>query len=294
MDSYDKLIYFHLPGIFKFFNGYVALIQQIVENPDIVKDNARIGSIYGSPRCIWNGGRLVYLDFDKTSLVNIKNYMDRHGIPVRFTFTNCLLEEQHTQDTYGNMLLEIFNTGNNEIICNSEALENHVRQNYGDSYRYISSTTKRILDHDLVHDELEKDYHLVVLDYVHNKDLDLLQHIEDKSKCEILCNAICMPHCPKRMEHYQFISKAQLESDHNHTFKCAGSTPHFWEVKKSNPCFISAEDINNTYIPMGFENFKLEGRTTHPMDWIEIILYYLIKEEYKDEVRNKLQLIDFY
>ena len=40
---------------------------------------------------------------------------------------------------------------------------------------------------------------------------------------------------------------------------------------------------------MGFSNFKLEGRTTSMLDWVEIIVYYLIKEEYQPEVRDLLQ-----
>jgi hypothetical protein len=58
-------------------------------------------------------------------------------------------------------------------------------------------------------------------------------------------------------------------------------------MKQAN--FISVEDINNIYSPMGFSNFKLEGRTAHPLDLIEVLLYYLIKEEYKTEVRSHLQ-----
>ena len=52
---------------------------------------------------------------------------------------------------------------------------------------------------------------------------------------------------------------------------------------------ISLKEIQDVYEPNGFKYFKLEGRTAHPLDWIEIILYYLIKEEYKEEVRAKLQ-----
>ena len=41
---------------------------------------------------------------------------------------------------------------------------------------------------------------------------------------------------------------------------------------------------------MGFKNFKLEGRTTHSLDLIEILIFYLIKEEFALEVRAKLQM----
>jgi hypothetical protein len=69
---------------------------------------------------------------------------------------------------------------------------------------------------------------------------------------------------------------------------CLNSFFQFWQVKRFNPAFVSVENINE-YCDMGFSNYKLEGRNTNLLDWIEIILYYLIKEQYKDEVRNKLQ-----
>ena len=289
MDKYSKETIFHLPGLFRFAGGYMTFIQMINENPDILKDNVKIGSIFGSPQCIWNGGRLITSSIEKGQLESIRDFMNIHDIPVRFTFTNCLLEEKHTLDTTGNLLLEIFNTGKNEIICNTEVLENYIRNKYGDNYKYISSTTKRLIDQDSQLKEIEKNYYLIVLDYNHNKDLEFLPSLKHKEKCEILCNAVCKPNCPMRAKHYQAISKAQLENDSRHMFDCEDAIKWFWEVKKDNTSFISIEDINNIYLPMGFSNFKLEGRTAHPLDWIEIILYYLIKEEYKEEVRAKLQ-----
>lgn len=289
MDSYNKETTFHLPGVFIFFFYYRELLQMIEDNPDILKDNAKIGSIYGCPPCIWNGGRLVRGDMlTREQLGEVKVLMEHYNIPVRFTFTNCVLEEKHVYDTYGNILLEIFNNGNNEIICNKPVLEDYIRSIYGDNYRYISSTTKRLEDKEEQLQELEKDYHLVVLDYDHNKDIELLASIENKDKCEILCNPVCKPNCPKRKDHYGIISMNQLnyyEADH---MACPNSFYQFWQVKRFNPAFISVENINE-YNDMGFSNYKLEGRNTNPLDWIEIILYYLIKEQYKDEIRNKLQ-----
>ena len=289
MDSYNKEATFHLPGLFRFFNGYVALFQLIAHNPSILKEKVKIGSVYGAPCCIWNGGRTVATYFDKGQCETIKNFMFNYNVPARFTFTNCLLEESHVYDTYCNMLLDMFNTGTNEVICNREVLENYIRNKFGNRYKYISSTTKRLVKQEDQIKEINKDYYLIVLDYNHNKDLNFLQSIPNKEKCEILCNAVCKPNCPVRLKHYQDISKAQLENDWRYLYSCDDSIKWFWQVKKENESFISIEDINNTYLPMGFSNFKLEGRTANSMDWVEIILYYLIKEEYKEEMRAELQ-----
>lgn len=290
MNSYNKEIVFHLPGLFRLTKIYEMLLDGYTNHPETFKDNVKIGSIYGSPTVIWNGGRIIInCLYPKEQLELIRDFMQHYNIPARFTFTNCLLEEKHLYDTYGNLVLDIFNTGNNEIICNSELLENYIREHYGDRYRYISSTTKRLTDKSDQSKEIEKDYHLIVLDYDYNKDFDYLQSIENKEKCELLCNPICVAKCPFRADHYKDISKHQLEFDDSGRPPCNFvRTDTLWAAQKQKN-FISIEDINETYIPMGFTNFKLEGRTAHPLDLIEVLLYYLIKDEYQSEIRSYLQ-----
>lgn len=283
-------IIFHLPGIFNYSVAYKELLPLLQRRPEILRKNVKIGSIYGSPNCIWNGGRAIYNFYTKELLIQIKKFMEELNIPVRFTFTNCLIEEKHLLDTYGNLILDVFNNGKNEIICNSEILENYIRDKYGDRYKYISSTTKRLTSKKEQSEELRKDqYHLVVLDYDHNKDFVYLKNLDNKHKCEILCNPVCQPNCERRLDHYQSISRCQLDfSEYNYV--CHDSEKSFW-MSQSNSNFISVKDINTVYMPMGFNNFKLEGRTASPLSWIEIILYYLIRDDYKLEVREFLQKI---
>lgn len=294
IDAYNQETVFHLPGLFRFAEVYKQILSSYKTNPGYFKDNIKIGSIYGCPNGIWNGGRLILIPFwSKTELVRLKDYMYTYNIPVRFTFTNCLLEEKHMYDTYCNMILEIFDTGTNEVICNKQILEDYIRKNYGNRYKYISSTTKRLNTTEEQKEELKKDYYLIVLDYDHNKDLEYLQSIKNKEKCELLCNAICQSHCKRRLEHYKIISQCQLENDNcymdNLDCSFVKNDCLFTAMKQEN--FISPEDINNIYLPMGFKNFKLEGRTMHPFDFIEVLLYYLIKEEHKPEIRRLLQRI---
>lgn len=292
MNSYNQETIFHLPGLFGRYELYQQILQNYKENPQYFKDNVKIGSIYDCPAGIWNGGRLITgLPYSKSNLIKVKDFLAKYNIPARFTFTNCLLEEKHLYDTYCNMILEIFNTGTNEIICNKEILENYIRDKYGGRYKYISSTTKRLSSIENQNKELQKDYYLVVLDYDHNKNFDYLQSIPNKDKCELLCNAVCQGYCKRRQRHYEIISQCQLDFDEEglSKFDCPYTREDNLDGAKKNSNFISVQDINNTYLPMGFKNFKLEGRTMHPLDLIEVLLYYLIKEEYHDIVRRHLQ-----
>lgn len=289
MDKYSKEIKFHLPGLFRFFKVYETIINLYETRRKVFKDNLTIGSIYGSPGYhIWNGGRLMQVSNQRNELEYIKDFMASHNIPSRFTFTNCLIEEKHLFDTMCNDTTELFHSELNEIICNSPILEKYLRENYP-KYSFISSTTKRLTELDDINAEYSNDYKLIVLDYKFNNNFEILKDLKDTSKLEILCNAVCFPNCPKRLEHYRLISQAQIENNNSLMPVCEATGFTFDKAKKM-PHFVSIENINK-YIDYGVTNFKLEGRTNHPLDLVEILLYYLIKEDFKDEVRAILHKI---
>lgn len=59
-----------------------------------------------------------------------------------------------------------------------------------------------------------------------------------------------------------------------------------------NPGFIGVTDIQEKYLPMGFTNFKIEGRGLGSALILEFLLYYLTKPEYQLVVREKIYLIN--
>ena len=58
----------------------------------------------------------------------------------------------------------------------------------------------------------------------------------------------------------------------------------------TNPGFISVDDIKNIYLPMGFTNFKIEGRGLGSALILEFLLHYMTKPEYQLHVREELYL----
>lgn len=260
--------------------------------PSRFREGYKIGSVYGTfPGAIWNGGRAVFgtafkTDIDKT----IKLYNSR-GIPVRFTWTNSLLEEKHNYDTYCNLIMKLADNGKNQVLVNRPSLEEYIRREYP-GYQVISSTTKRIVTVEEVKAELAKDYHLVVLDYDLNHDEAVLAElVQVADRIEILVNEICTPGCPKRAEHYKAESLSQLEFDKDTYFQC----PHqnakrgFAECKK-RPAFISNEEIGS-YIERGYVNFKIAGRGLSPEFLMDSYAYFLAKEEHADFIRGKMNQI---
>ena len=56
-------------------------------------------------------------------------------------FFNWLIIKSSSESFPNNISLEIFNDSNNEIVLNSNLLENYIRENYP-NYKLIASTTK--------------------------------------------------------------------------------------------------------------------------------------------------------
>ena len=287
-----KEVYWHLPGF-----CYFRLLNQMILNmmkdyPDKFRDGYKIGSAYGSfPGAIWNGGRTVFGITGKSDIEAVLKLYNSRGIPVRFTWTNALIEEKHTYDTYCNLIMKLADNGLNQVLVNTPVLEEYIRKEYP-RFPLISSTTKRIVGVDGVLEELKKDYYLVVLDYDLNHNEEALKVLEPyASRLEILVNEVCFPNCPKRSEHYLQQSKLQLEYDINTGFPCPNNTRErkFEECTK-RPSFISNEEIQN-YIDRGYVNFKIVGRGM-PLEFVkESYLYFLVKDEHREFIRTKIDYL---
>ncbi len=283
-------VYWHLPGF-----CYFRLLNQILLNlmkdyPDCFREGYRIGSVYGTfPGAVWNGGRAVFGSAGRQEIEAVLQIYNSRGIPVRFTWTNGLLEEKHLQDPYCNLIMELADNGLNQALVNAPVLEEYLRGRYP-GYPLISSTTKRITGVEGLLEELKRDYFLVVLDYDLNHDREALEAIEDQAgRVEILVNEICFPGCPRRAEHYRHQSLAQLEGAvSNAEFPCPNHTREkTFEDCKRRPAFLSNEELDD-YVSRGFVNFKIMGRGM-PQSFVrDAYLYYLVKDESRDFIRGKM------
>ena len=283
-------VYWHLPGLCNFRLLNQILINLMKDYPSKFREGYKIGSVYGTfPGAIWNGGRAVFGTVFKGDIDRIIKMYNSRGIPVRFTWTNSLLEEKHNQDTFCNMIMQLADNGKNQVLVNRPSLEEYIRREYP-NFPVISSTTKRIVTLADIKEELLKDYHLVVLDYDLNHDETVLRELEPlANRVEILVNEICTPGCLNRTVHYKAESLSQLEFDRTTTFQCPyhNAKRDFSECMK-RPAFISNEEIDS-YIERGYVNFKIAGRGLSQEFLIDSYLYFLVKEESREFIRKKME-----
>lgn len=282
-------VYWHLPGFFSFRLLNQVMMNMMRDYPARFRKGYRIGSVYGTfPGAIWNGGRTVFGLAGKAEIESVLKLYNSRGIPVRFTWTNSLLEEKHVYDTYCNLIMGLGDNGLNQVLVNTSVLEQYIRREYP-NYKLISSTTKRITKMGGVLEELDKDYHLVVLDYDLNHDDEVLKALEPQAgRVEILVNEVCFPGCTQRTDHYRHQSQMQLEYDMNSPFPCPNhNNVRRFEDCMKRPAFISNEEIGS-YIDRGFVNFKIAGRGMPPEFVKESCLYFLVNDGDRDFIRGKV------
>ena len=314
---------YHLPGLFEFYELYKVFLPLFREHREYFYDWCDIGSVYGAPAdCIWGGGRAGFGDDDARKVLDL---MKEYGISARLTFSNSLLREEHLLDKKCNTLCKLFeeagDTQNesvsdsnmqnksikdiqennvqpkviqNGVIVHSDLLLDYLKKNYPNLY-FVSSTTKVLTDFQQFSNEVKrKEFRYVVPDFRLNKSFDRLNTLTqiEKDKVEFLCNECCWFGCKDRKRCYETVSRKNLGENCPEHHCAAPDAEEGYRFSKAmkNPGFISTEDIRNVYLPMGFSNFKIEGRGLGSALVLEFLLYYMVKKEYQIHIREAIYL----
>ena len=295
MEKLNKKAYYHLPGLFEFYELYCVFLPLYRKHREYFYEWCEISSIYGSPAdCIWGGGRAGFgSDNPEEALELMKEY----GISARLTFSNSLLREEHLSDRKCNELCKLFEeTGQkrNGVIIYSDLLLDYIKKHYKGLY-FVSSTTKVLTNFEEFLNEVKKeDFKYVVPDFRLNKAFDQLKKLSnvEKDKVEFLCNECCWYGCKERKQCYETVSRKNLGENISEHICQAPEADQGYRFSKAmkNPGFISVDDIKNTYLPMGFSNFKIEGRSLGSALVLEFLLYYMVKPEYQIHVREEVYL----
>lgn len=287
--------YYHLPGLFEYYELYQAFLPLFHEHREYFYDWCEIGSIYGAPAdCIWEGGRVGSGEHDPRDILAL---MQEYRISARLTFSNSLLEEKHLSDKKCNALCSLFEKSGairNGVIVYSDLLLDYLKLNYPGLY-FVSTTTKVLTDFQQFMNEVNReDFLYVVPDFRLNKSWDKWNTLTNsqKDKVEFLCNECCWFGCKDRKRCYEAVSRKNLGDDCP-DYRCmAPDADNGYRFSKAmkNPGFVSIDDIRNIYLPMGFSNFKIEGRGLGSALILEFLLYYMTKPEYQLHVREEIYL----
>lgn len=289
------MAHYHLPGLFEFYELYRVFLPLFYEHRDYFYEWCDIGSIYGAPEnCIWGGGRI---EEGTQNPEDVLALLKEYGISGRLTFSNSLLSGKHLSDSRCNAICRMFEESDgpeNGVIVHSELLLDYLRRTYPGLY-FVSSTTKVLTEFAELLKELNREeFRYVVPDFRLNKKLKEWNTLSsaEKDKVEFLCNECCWFGCKDRKACYESVSRLNL-GERGEEHRCSAPDAeegYVFSKAMKNPGFLSTEEIREEYLPMGFSNFKIEGRGLGSALILEFLLYYMTKPEHQLEVREKVYL----
>lgn len=296
-DGYKKEAHFFLSGAFESFEFISSFLQIARRCPSMLKDNVVIDSVFGSPTCIWNGGRaLANVYYNKKQLQNIRDTYANLGVKVRLIFTNPFLNEHDLYDRYCNLVMSIFKDLSPEVVVNSPLLEEYLRSTYPTAF-FISSTTKRLRSNEEQLREFDREYKYICLDYDYNYNYGFLDSIpkSERDRVEILVNSTCLKGCNARVLHQEFSAKRQLEYDSDDYCESEVFYKECPKIKRimsqsssqsdnvrdiySGTNYIFPQDLD-MYLDKGFCHFKIQGRELAVSQLFAEMLPYIISPNY--------------
>ena len=266
----------------------LSLIQSWRNDPAMFRDGIRFDSVYDCfPQCKANGGR-HHLGKPYTSFwmhVTLAALNDL-GVKARLTFTNMFIDGSTLRDdAYVREILDVASHYDVEIIVYSDDVADYLRQNY--PFKLVLSTTREITDIETLNDALER-FDYVVLNYNLNKDYDFIAQVAHPERLEVMVNELCAPGCPVRKLHYEHESRDQLNGESTlFREECRRPKADLMDLI-SGPVVLSNEEVDRLRADYGVRNFKIVGRNRKRENFVDVLLYYLVKPDYHADVRRML------
>lgn len=295
-------IYFEIPSFIKLQKFNMYFLNYFNKHREQFYPNIEISAIYDNPPgSVWGGGRAIlenadgltkedYIQLIKATIVKL-GYLN---IPIALTWSNMFTNENSLSDSYCNTVTDVASKSKLPvyIIVANDRIEQYIRTVWPSKFKYISSITK-CLNLDEFKLELKKDYSYCVLPskYNHNREFFKALAEEERKKIMLLVNSKCPIECQRKKEHYEYISQCQLLQEidpflSQEYFNCrVGEFTSYDNLFNGYNARIKVDELYNYFVPMGINNFKIDGREAVPSVVLEEYLYYMCKPEYINEAR---------
>lgn len=290
------MIKFSIAGYYRHYKSNIALLTIYRTHRNWFYDNIEIDSVYGClPGMLWSGCRIIPINADCNPYNNeIYRMRDEYyslGITLRHTFQNCALTPEMFQDYRSLQWTAACEREGNAIILTDNNLKEFLQKRFP-KYSYIWSTSLCLKDINRINQLSEDD--MVVLDYSLNTS-PKLQEILHPHNIEIMLSEDCQDNCPLRKQHYELESRIIIndESSRNEILECLmkktqKNASTFYQKLHQNQATLTNEQIIKIYNDYGINHFKIAGRDYTELNYIESLVYYLVKPEYRDHLRQLL------
>lgn len=231
---------------------------------------------FGATKCKWSGGRKSLVQTQDAALVErLFSHLVNIGVKPSLTFTNRSVSKEDLNDPFCNKVLDIACDLDCNLITSSDLLFEYIKDKYPSSY-CTASVIKPIFEfqdpvkqasYDVeaeidYYNELLKKYDKVVVrpEFAKYYLNDCYKKIDDISRIEVLLNQVCVPNCPKAVQHYTYIEREEADRyESREKFECYSMSLSSPERQVKNLCF-SIEETDNMVNNIGLKHLKLQGR----------------------------------
>ncbi len=262
-----------------FLNLCFITLQE--NNKSVFKNNFEISSAEGCfPYSIWSSVREQRY-ITKHDMETTLSIYSKHNINVNYIFDNNSISKEDLNDNFSNLMLKSAHKEGNGIYVKSDILFDYIKKKYP-HFKLI-----KIADEN---DFQQKD--ILISDKYNN--ILRKNDIKFKENAYITLNPLCPSDCRHYENHKKYLEQEQLNyygvSD---VYVCPLKRDFNFYDLKNNPNFISEERMQS-YIKAGFSHFRIDFPYIEKSidinygiyDTIESYIYYLIKPEYRDEIRH--------
>ena len=275
----EQKAYFNIAGLFEKFHIMKRVILLYEKHPYIFNDNIVISSFYGSNGGVANGGRNSGTFYNEEE---VSDFCIEHNIKPTIIMSNLFMDKSQFPDNFASRIIESFNKNKPYFCLANSGIEEWLEKHGIRRGQFILSTTACI-DFETIIKKTDRYKRIVLSESMINdwKTISLFPE-HTRNKLEIIVNTICPNDCKSRKSHYEHISHLNI-NDSNITFKCPHESycgkGHLYEILDAPQ--VVTNDMINTYLNLGINHFKIQGRTNDDNDFIETLAYYLIKPKYQ-------------
>lgn len=258
------------------FTNYLSTIKIILQikndYPQYFKEEiSQIGLLGSFPYSIWSCAQMGNGFTNNISLENDLRYILDNNLKLIFDFSNTNLKQENFYDSFSNFVLNMTNELKIDysICITNKDLAKFIKEKYNNINFINANYNKQLFDDEFFTSNI------IDWEFFNNNK----EEIEKNSEKYILkLNSFC-ENCYSCKEK---ISKAILNFEiYNNT--CEKISKSF-ESSKENKFFVSQAEIEKNSIT----NFIINLNSTEVFENIEVLLYYLVKEENQAEVKLML------
>ena len=270
-----------LPNFHNFVFLNLCFITLQENNKEVFKKHYVIDAAQGCfPYSIWSNEReRQYIT--QHDMITTINLYSKHKIKIQYLFDNSSITKNDLYDNYSNLMLKLAHKAGNGVFVKSKILYDYIKEKYP-LYQVIKIAAP---------DEFNMK-NIAVMNKYNN--IIKKNDIKYRDSAYITLNPMCPADCKHYDDHIKYIEQEQLGYHKiSNIYICPLKIDfNFYELK-NNSNFITEEKLKD-YINAGFKNFKIEYPNIKKAtdvhydiyDTIESYIYYMIKPEFKQEVRH--------